>query len=313
MQQIDTAKQAQPLHFNKPVKPFIKWAGGKSQLLNEIRRAYPNGLGNTVTKYAEPFVGGGAVLFDVLNSYQFEAVYISDINRELINTYTAIKDNVTGLTTLLNKMQEQYSPADMEQRKLYFYDKRTRFNELIAQESITSDSVECAALFIFLNKTCFNGLYRVNSRGLYNVPMGVYKNPFICDADNLESISQKLKNVTILCDDYKKSESFIDEHTFAYFDPPYRPLTETASFTSYTSGGFDDAAQTELAEFIHKITKLNAKVVVSNSDPKNVNKDDNFFDELYGQHQISRVKAVRMINSNGNARGEINELLICSR
>jgi DNA adenine methylase len=142
--------------------------------------------------------------------------------------------------------------------------------------------------------------------------MGVYKNPLICDSDNLLGISAKLQNVTIVCGDYKKSSSFIDEQTFIYFDPPYRPLTMTASFTSYTSDGFDDLAQRELAEFVDAISRRGAKVVVSNSDPKNVDENDNFFDKLYERHQINRVKAVRMINSNGQARGKINELLICS-
>ena len=163
---------------------------------------------------------------------------------------------------------------------------------------------------IFLNKTCFNGLFRVNRKGLFNVPMGAYKNPMICDEENLRAASDKLKNVTVVCGDYKKSADFIDEHTFAYFDPPYRPLSETSNFTSYTEELFCDEKQIELAHFVDSMCLKGAHVVVSNSDPKNANADDNFFDEIYSKHHISRVMASRMINSKSSGRGEISELLI---
>ena len=173
-------------------------------------------------------------------------------------------------------------------------------------------NVEKAALFIFLNKTCFNGLYRVNKKGLFNVPIGAYNNPCICDEENLRNISKALERVNIVCADYKESESFIDPYTFVYFDPPYRPLNETSNFTSYTENEFDDGAQSELAEYVRKIVEKGAKVVISNSDPKNTNKDDHFFDELYKAYKINRVEAVRMINCNSARRGNISELLISS-
>jgi len=293
------------------VKPFIKWAGGKGQLLADIRKTYPTELGKSIKKYAEPFVGGGAVLFDILSSYDLEAVYISDINAELVNTYRIIRDNVSGLIEMLSGLQSAYLPMDDEARKVFYYEKRERFNKL----KVNGDSavnLESASIFIFLNRTCFNGLYRVNRKNLFNVPIGSYKNPTICDADNLTAISKALKKVTIVCGDYRESSNFIDANTFVYFDPPYRPLNATSSFTSYTEDEFDDTAQRELAEYVQDLDKVGACVVVSNSDPKNVNPNDNFFDDLYVRQQINRVSASRMINSNAGSRGKISELLICN-
>ena len=290
-------------------KPFLKWAGGKAQVLDSIRMKYPAGLGKTVVKYAEPFVGGGAVLFDILSNYQLSNVYISDINRELVLTYKTIRDNISELTTHLKRLEEYYLPADEAARKEQFYENRSRFNTLKLDHS---ESPELVALFIFLNRTCFNGLYRVNSKGEYNVPQGGYKNPCICDEDNLLAVSKHLQNVKIVCGDYKESRSFIDSNTFVYFDPPYRPLTSSSSFTSYTQDGFGDKEQIELARFIDEVSNRGAFIVASNSDPKNVDEDDNFFDELYSSHKIYRISASRAINSNGNGRGRINELLIAS-
>ncbi|AEC01780.1 Dam family site-specific DNA-(adenine-N6)-methyltransferase [Parasphaerochaeta coccoides] len=290
-----------------PVKPFVKWAGGKAQILDEIRRLYPSGLGATITKYAEPFVGGGAVLFDILSKYQLDEIYISDINRELIATYTHIRDDVGELVDALRTMEQEYIPASDDDRKEYYYEKRERFNHLKAE---SDTSVEVAALFIYLNRTCFNGLYRVNSKGGFNVPMGSYKNPTICDENNLAAVSERLQNVEIVCGDYKESWSFIDKRTFAYFDPPYRPLSDTASFTSYAQDGFDDDKQEELARFIKELSRKGAYVVASNSDPKNTNEGDNFFDELYNSLSIARISASRTINSVGDKRGRVSELLI---
>ena len=175
---------------------------------------------------------------------------------------------------------------------------------------IFKNSIELAALMIFLNKTCFNGLYRVNKKGDFNVPMGNYKMPKICDEENLINISQKLKNVNIVYGDYKNSYNFIDENTFVYFDPPYRPLNKTASFTSYTEFSFEDREQKELSEYFELLNKKNAKLLLSNSDPKNENIDDDFFDELYKNFIIKRVKSQRAINSKGTNRGKITEILV---
>lgn len=289
-------------------KPFLKWAGGKSQLIKEIECFYPFKDGN-ITKYAEPFLGGGAVLFDVLNKFELDEIYVSDTNGDLINAYCTVRDDVEYLINALTEMQKQFVPLNTELRKNYYIEKRERFN-LLKKYGDFDSGVERAALMIFLNKTCFNGLYRVNKNGFFNVPMGSYKNPIICDEKNLRNVAQKLKNVTIVMGDYKKSERFIDENTFAYFDPPYRPITDTSSFTSYTENLFDDGKQEELAHFVDNLSRKGAKILVSNSDPKNTNQNDDFFEQIYISHNIKRVGANRMINCNGQSRGKIKELLI---
>ena len=289
-------------------KPFIKWVGGKGQLLSEINKLYPVELGKNINKYAEIFVGGGAVLFDILSKYKLDEVYISDKNLELINTYKSIRDNVDILIKSLKEMEEQYIPLDNENRKDYYYKKREEYNSL--KINIEENNIEKAVLFIFLNKTCFNGLYRVNKKGEFNVPIGTYKKPKICDEENLKNVSMALKKVKIVYADYRESEEFIDNKTFVYIDPPYRPLNITSSFTSYTENDFNDKEQIELAEYINVLNKKGAKIVISNSDPKNNDIDDNFFDKLYKNYNINRVKATRMLNSNASLRGAINELLI---
>ena len=292
----------------KKVKPFLKWAGGKGQLLPDIERYYPFGDGK-ITKYAEPFVGGGAVLFDILNKHNLEEVYISDINAELINTYRIIREDVDGIVSLLQMMQNVFIPMDTEDRKKFYMAKRERFN-VLKSENQGSVNIEKAALMIFLNKTCFNGLFRVNKKGLFNVPMGAYKNPMICDEENLRAVSEKLQNVKIVCGDYRESADFIGADTFVYFDPPYRPITETASFTAYTENCFNDKEQIALAKFADDMHRKGAKILVSNSDPKNTDVEDDFFDNIYSSLKIKRVGATRMINCNSKARGKIGELLI---
>ena len=290
------------------VKPFLKWAGGKGQLLKEIEKYYPFG-DSKITKYAEPFVGGGAVLFDILNKYEIKEIYISDINAELINTYRIIRDDIDTLIEMLLHVQNDFIPLCTDERKKYYINKRERFNDLKVNGT-ENINIEKAALMIFLNKTCFNGLFRVNKKGLFNVPMGAYKNPLICDENNLRAVSEELQRVTIVCGDYKKSAEFIDEHTFAYFDPPYRPITNTAGFTAYTENLFNDEEQIELARFVDDMHRKGAKVVVSNSDPKNSNTQDDFFDNIYAARKIKRVEAARIINCNSESRGKIKELLI---
>jgi len=286
-------------------KPFVKWVGGKSQLLEEIRKKYPQ----KIEKYCEPFVGGGAVLFDILKKFQPKEVLINDINKELINTYLQVKNHCEELINQLNELQTQYKKLGQEDRKVLFYEKRTRYNALKVNGD-ELENLEKATLFIFLNKTCFNGLYRVNSKGFFNVPFNNAKNPLICDAENLRLCSQVLQNVILKTGDYKECESFIDEKTFVYIDPPYRPLTQTSAFTSYSENQFLDKEQIELAQFIDNIAKKGSTILASNSDPKNSNEDDNFFDNLYSNFEIERVSASRMINANPEKRGAINELLI---
>lgn len=289
----------------KTVKPFIKWAGGKSQLLNEIRKKYPK----KINRYCEPFVGGGAVLFDILANFTPEEVLINDINPELINTYKQIQSHPNELISVLSELQNKYWNANEIQRKDLYSEKRKLFNEY-KNNSNSETNIKRASLFIFLNKTCFNGLYRVNSKGLFNVPIGAYKKPLICNSENLKLISSLLQNVQINCGNYTNCCKFIDNNTFVYIDPPYRPLTETASFTSYTSNKFNDDEQISLSNFINEITIKGAKVVASNSDPKNIDENDEFFDKLYEKFNIQRVFASRNINSKANLRGCISELLI---
>jgi len=279
-------------------KPFVKWAGGKGQLLNEIRSKYPAKIGDHIKKYAEPFVGGGAVLFDLLNHYQFSEVYISDTNSELIYTYKTIRDNTNSLIEILRAFESEYLSAEDEARKEIYYAKRNRFNLLKTSQSKV---LELAALFIFLNRTCFNGLYRVNAKGGYNVPQGSYRNPCICDSDNLITVSERLQAVKIVHGDYKLARDFIDDKTFAYFDPPYRPISTTSSFTAYVQDGFGDKEQTELAQFIDEMSKRGAWVVASNSDPRN--DDNDFFEKLYSKHQVVQLESMLSVNSKGGHRG----------
>ena len=291
------------------IKPFVKWAGGKSQLLPDIRKKYPQQLGKSINKYCEPFVGGGAVLFDIILNNDIEEVLINDVNKGLINTYIQIKFNIDILLTELRKIQNCYWNMSTEKRKEFYYEKRERFNflKINGNEAV---NIEKAVLFIFLNKTCFNGLFRVNKNGLFNVPVGSYKQPVICDSDNLTNISRILKKVEIRCGDYKNTIDFIDENTFVYIDPPYRPLSTTASFTAYTETNFNDDEQIALKKFVDDISSKGAKFILSNSDPKNNDETDNFFDDLYRSYYIERVTAKRMINCNGESRGDISELII---
>lgn len=292
---------------NSMLKPVIKWAGGKGQILHEIRKRYPLGLGTTITKYAEPFVGGGAVLLDILGTYRLKEVFISDTNAELINLYRVIQNNVQDLIRALHQYKDEFLALGLPGKKEYFTGKRKRFNEL---KNDAIHGTELAALFVFLNKTCFNGLYRVNRKGGFNVPMGAYKEPPICDEDNLLQVSLALSNVQISHGDYHESQTFIDEKTFVYFDPPYRPLNTTSSFTSYTENCFNDDDQRDLAQYILALAGGGVHVLASNSDPHNTDPDDNFFDELYTPLTIERIQAYRMINSKAEKRGPVNELLI---
>lgn len=291
-------------------KPFLKWAGGKGQLLSTIRTYYPEGLGVNIKKYCEPMVGAGAVLFDILANYAVDEVLINDSNAELMNVYIQIRDSVSELIQLLQQFEKEHLAYDDESRKEYYYSQRELYNSIIANKK--SNGTLKAALFIYLNRTCFNGLYRVNRKGIFNVPMGSYKKPLICDVENLLLVSKKMQKVKIMSADYRKTEEFIDKNTFVYVDPPYRPLSKTAEFTSYTETEFNDENQIELAEYIKELDKKGAKILASNSDPKNADPNDDFFDELYKPFSISRVTAVRSINRNSNGRGKISELLICN-
>ena len=287
-------------------RPFIKWVGGKTQLLDEVKKSLPRDFSTRQhVTYVEPFVGGGAVMFWILQAYpNIEHAVINDINEELICTYRIIKEDVEELIELLSHIQNEYIPLNSEARKDYFMAKRSLFNA----KNITP--VETAALFIFLNRTCFNGLYRVNSKGEFNVPHGKYANPRICDESNLRACSRILQRVEILCGDFSETGRFAGPNTLFYFDPPYKPITDTSSFTSYAKEGFDDKEQLRLRDFCNQISKDKSLFVASNSDPKGVDPKEDFFDTIYNHFFIKRVSAARMINSNSSGRGAISELMI---
>ena len=287
-------------------KPFIKWAGGKTQLLDEVKQSLPTNLckRNNIT-YVEPFVGGGAVLFWILQEYpNISHAIINDINSELICTYQTIKHKPQELIDQLEKMQLQYIRLDAEGRKDYFLGKRRLFN------SKQNSDITTASLFIFLNKTCFNGLYRVNSKGEFNVPHGKYANPKICDRENLLAVSKLLQKVDILCGDFSDTLKFAGENTIFYLDPPYKPITDTASFTTYSIGGFDDTDQVRLRDFCEQLSQQRALFIASNSDPIERKTGKPFFDQLYCQFRIKRVCAPRFINANPNNRGVVSEIMI---
>jgi DNA adenine methylase len=276
-------------------KPFLKWAGGKTQLISEIEKSLPNKIVTKKFTYIEPFAGSGAVLFWMLNNFQnLEKAVINDINEDLINTYKTIASKPKELISILQILQNEFHGLEGqdEAKKEYYYSKRELYNT--RKEELSGQ----AALFIFLNRTCFNGLYRVNRKNEYNVPMGSYKRPTICDKENILAVSQALQKVEILCGDYEETLNHVDINTLFYFDPPYKPLSETSSFNSYAKDEFNDAEQIRLRDFCHKLDTLNHNWILSNSDVKGKDENDNFFDDLYSDFNIKRVDARRSINAN---------------
>lgn len=294
--------------MNNIVKPFVKWAGGKNSLIPQLTKYYPLELKEgTIERYIEPFIGGGAVLIDILQRYKVKEAYAFDINIDLINCYNVIKNNVHELIKQLGKKEKKFISLDSEERQKYFYDIREEYNSYKLKNGL---NIKRASEFIFLNRTCFNGLYRVNKEGKFNVPCGKYKNPTICDSNNLRNLSKLIENVIFEYGDYRKSEKYVNKNTFVYFDPPYRPISATSGFTSYTKEDFNDDAQIELAKYYDKLSLKNAKLMLSNSNPKNINENDTFFENIYKGFYINEVFAKRMINSNVKERGQISELLI---
>lgn len=293
----------------KQAKPFLKWAGGKTQLISEIETRLPGELKTgQINAYIEPFVGGGAVFFYIAQRYKsIKQFYLFDINQDLVNCYNVIKEDVESLIKKLKRMQDKFIRLEEPERKEYFLDVRKKFNAVKHYDC----GIQTIAKLIFLNKTCFNGLYRVNKKGEFNVPFGRYKNPKICNAENLRASSNILQKAKIICGDFENCFKYIGQKTFIYFDPPYRPISNTSSFTSYCKERFAQEEQLRLARFCEeKVDARGAKFLLSNSDPKNENPKDHFFEEHYKQFHIDRVKASRMINCKASGRGQINELLI---
>ncbi|AIS51686.1 modification methylase MjaIII [Thermoanaerobacter kivui] len=296
-------------------KPFLKWAGGKTQLLDELYKRLPSTIlqKGEIERYVEPFVGGGAFFFFLKKNFKIKESFLMDINKELIVGYKAVQNNVNELIHELKEMEEKYLKLSEEDRKNFYYRIREEYNKQkdnFDYVNYNLDWVKRAAYLIFLNRTCFNGLYRLNKKGEFNVPFGKYKNPTICDDYNLIEVSKALENTEIICADFEESEKYIAKNTLVYLDPPYRPLNSTSNFTSYNEDGFDDDDQRRLAQFFKEMDKRGAYLILSNSDPKNEDPQDDFFDKLYAGFIIERVKAKRYINSDGSKRGEINELVI---
>ncbi|MFZ4797314.1 MAG: DNA adenine methylase [Bacteroidia bacterium] len=287
----------------KAAKPFLKWAGGKTQLINDFEKSLPKEIIKGKFTYVEPFVGSGAILFWMLNNFpNLEKAVINDINEDLINTYKIIASQPKELISILQSLQNDYHGLDgkEEEKKEYYYQKRELYNTRNTEKSTQ------AALFIFLNRTCFNGLYRVNRNNGYNVPMGSYKKPTICDDTNILAVSKALQKVEILNGDFEQTLEHANKNTLFYFDPPYKPLSETSSFNSYAKDDFNDLAQIRLRDFCATIDKKGHKWILSNSDLKGKNINDNFFDEIYAEFYISRVKAKRSINANPEKRGSLH-------
>jgi DNA adenine methylase len=290
-------------------KPFLKWAGGKRQLITTIEGVLPKNIEDLDT-YIEPFIGGGALLFHFLEKNQFKNWHISDINPELILCYKRIKDSVKSVNTALNKLISKY-PTDNESRATFFYEIRSQWNSNLDIENMSKKKqCERVAQTIFLNKTCFNGLFRLNRKGEFNVPTGKYVNPSFPSNNDLIAVSKALSNVKIHLGAYDSAIDWIEGETLVYFDPPYRPLSKTSSFVSYSKGDFNDEDQNNLAEFCNTLNDRNVKFILSNSDPKNTVPDDDFFDDLYSNFTIQRIHASRAINSNPKKRGKITELLV---
>lgn len=276
--------------IDNAVRPFLKWVGGKGRLLDQLAKYYPK----SYNKFYEPFVGGGAVFF----SLKPDTAYISDTNKKLVDAYVRIRDDVDLLTAELLELEKKYHAIDdNELQKEFFYNAREQFN---SPDTPDSDKV---ALLIFLNKTCFNGLYRENSKGGFNVPFGKYKNPKICDASNLLKVSESLKHATISCASFEEAVKSAGNDDFVYFDPPYHPVSATSSFTSYGADDFGIADQEKLRDIFVELSNRGCKVMLSNSDTPLVR-------ELYKGFKIQTILASRSINSISTKRGKITEVVV---
>ncbi len=271
--------------MKKDVPTVVKWAGGKKQLLEQFKPLFPK----KIKRYYEPFIGGGAVAFYIIKNYKPQNVVLSDTNEELINAYNVIKNDVEELIKILKKYKIKHN-------------KNTYYKVRLQDPTLLSETSK-ASRFIYLNKTCFNGLYRVNLKGEFNVPMGQYNNPSICSENNLRELSKLLKNVDIKLMSFEEILKYRKKGDFVYFDPPYYPLKKGKSFTTYQKGGFLDEEQKLLAEIFKKLDKKGCKVMLSNSDTK-------FIKNLYKDYKINFVKATRMINCDATKRGKVKEVVV---
>ena len=288
-------------------KPFIKWVGGKGQLIEQLEALLPADFSEreNVT-YIEPFVGGGAMLFYMLQTYpNIKSAVINDINPDLTLCYQVVRDNPTELIKSLNAIQsDYYALRTEEERKMYFLQQRERFN------SKSLNEIDNTTLFFFLNRTCFNGLYRVNKSGKFNVPFGKYTTPTICDSATIYADSKLLQKVDIMTGDFEQTFAKIKGNTFFYFDPPYRPLSNTSSFNDYTKEDFNDNAQIRLKLFCDRLNENGVNFMLSNSDCLGKDGTDRFFDDLFIDYTIERVWASRNVNAIASKRGKLTEIVV---
>ena len=303
------------MELNAKMRPFLKWAGGKSQLLDIFDARLPKHIKETkrIARYVEPFVGGGAMFFFLKENYHVDESYLFDINADLIVCYKVLQNNHLELMYTLGKISTEFSQKTVEERKRYYYQVRDLYNKQqksFNYEVYSKAWVERSGFMIFLNKTCYNGLFRLNQKGEFNVPYGRYKEPKIYDPDTLKKANIALQNTEIFCADFEESEKFVIQNSFVYLDPPYRPLNSTSNFTNYSIDGFSDLDQKRLAEYFKRLDRKKAYLMLSNSDPKNEDPDDDFFETIYQGYKIERVPAKRYINCNAQKRGPINELII---
>ena len=301
--------------YSVGAQPFLKWVGGKRQLLDQFDELYPTELkAKKVKNYYEPFIGGGAVFFDVAQRFEIENAFLYDINQELIVTYLVIQKDVSKLLDFLCRYDKYYKTLSEPKQKEYYYDIRESFNQQrfnIDYDKYSENWIPRTAQAIFLNRTCFNGLFRFNSKGAFNSPQGKYTNPKIVDEQNLLNVSKLLEIATIKKADFKEVRNDLNGvSSFIYFDPPYKPISKTARFTSYSTLKFEDDEQLQLARLYCDLNEKGYKQMLSNSDPKNTNPTDNFFDKVYKDFNITRVNAKRSINSNPNKRNSIKEIVV---
>lgn len=296
-------------------KPFLKWAGGKFQLVEELEKRLPKSIIETgvISNYVEPFIGGGSMFFYLKSRYEIKNSYLSDINPELILCYRVIQKNFKKLVDSLYHLQDCYLSKNKDERKEFYYQIRDLYN----QQSIHFDYqkynpewIERASFAIFLNKTCYNGLFRFNQKGFFNVPIGTHTDPRLFDEVNLIEVKNALTSVKISCSSYKESTASIKNGSFVYLDPPYRPINSTSHFVEYSKESFTDNDQRELSNFFREMDMKGAYLMLSNSDPKNYDLADNFFESIYTGYNFDRIPAIRKINCNANNRGPILELII---
>lgn len=285
--------------------PVLRWAGGKTQLLPTLRQHYPQDLGGTITTYAEPFMGGGAVFFDIANNFPIEKAFLFDINHDLVSLYSTIKKNVEGVIHELSLMEKKFVEGDVVERESYYYELRKSYNTQPRSRRLLNEYR--AAQTIFLNKTCFNGLFRVNAAGHFNVPYGRPNNPKILCEANLLAVSNILQIAEIRCGDFDEVRKHVNDRTFVYYDPPYRPVSETSYFTAYSKKIFDDMEQKRLAQFFGKMDQIGVKQLLSNSKTGD---NEVFFREIYTGYEMYNALAKRSVASNPARRGYVEELLI---